>query len=249
MAFSTISCKFAINNKPNLIRMKVKRINARKYQIILFVIMLFIVNSCKEKTIREYAQEGLKYEAKGDLEKAQECFSIVENSGDSAVMFELGEAYSTPALVRGYGDRDDYKAAYWYRLAAEQGHSKAQCYLGICYEEGEGVPQDYKQAAYWFEKSALQGDSHAQASIGILYYTGNGVERDSLKAEYWWEKLALSKDDSGQSLLGICFGNGSSGLPIDKERSNYWWRIVAKNNPERADKILEAIEQDDTSKE
>lgn len=247
MVFSAITCKFAVNNKPNLMRMKAGRINKKKYQIILFVIMLFIVSSCKEKTIREYAREGLKYEAKGDIEKAQECFLIVENSGDSAVMFKLGDAYSMTAY--GYGIVDDYKAAYWYRLAAERGHSKAQCYLGICYENGKGVPQDYKQAAYWFEKSALQGDSFAQASIGILYYTGNGVERDSLKAENWWEKLALSKDDSGQSLLGICFGNGSSGLPKDKVKSKFWYQKAAENNPKDYEGILEYLEQEDTSKE
>lgn len=230
-------------------RMKAGRINKKKYQIILFVTMLFVMNSCKEKTIREYADDGLKYEANGDLEKALECFSIVENSGDSVAMFELGEAYSTPGTAGGYGDNDDTKAVYWYRLAAERGHSKAQCYLGICLKEGWGVTQDFKQAAYWFEKSASQGDSHAQASIGILYYTGNGVERDSLKAEYWWEKLALSKDERGQALLGICFGNGSSGLPKDKVKSKFWYQKAAENNPKDYEGILEYLEQEDTSKE
>ena len=195
MAFSTISCKFAINNKPNLIRMKVKRINARKYQIILFVIMLFIVSSCKEKTIREYAREGIKYEAKGDIEKAQECFLIVENSGDSAVMFELGDAYSMTAY--GYGIVDEYKAAYWYRLAAERGHSKAQCYLGVMYEEGRGVKQDYFKAVEWYQKAADQGQSDAQFNLGLLYYDGEGVRQNYTKAKEYFGLACDNKDQDG----------------------------------------------------
>ena len=33
----------------------------------------------------------------------------------------------------GLGQSDD-EAAHWYRLAAEQGESAAQCNLGICYD-------------------------------------------------------------------------------------------------------------------
>ena len=34
------------------------------------------------------------------------------------------------------------EAANWYRKAAEQGHANAQYKLGMCYENGRGVPQD-----------------------------------------------------------------------------------------------------------
>ena len=45
----------------------------------------------------------------------------------------------------------DYKEALkWYRRAAEQGHEDAQYRLGIMYEAGQGVPQDYIQAHTWF---------------------------------------------------------------------------------------------------
>jgi len=41
--------------------------------------------------------------------------------------------------------------------AAEQGDARAQKNLGICYYEGEGVPQDYKKAVHWLSKSKEQG--------------------------------------------------------------------------------------------
>jgi len=46
---------------------------------------------------------------------------------------------------------------YWYRKAAEQEYPVAQYNLGVRYDNGQGVPQDYKQAVYWFSKAAEQG--------------------------------------------------------------------------------------------
>ncbi|MCD8237521.1 MAG: sel1 repeat family protein, partial [Prevotellaceae bacterium] len=54
------------------------------------------------------------------------------------------------------------KAAEWYAKAAEQGNAKAQNALGVCYEKGQGVVQDFIKAAEWYAKAAEQGDADAQ---------------------------------------------------------------------------------------
>jgi TPR repeat protein len=51
----------------------------------------------------------------------------------------------------------------WYRLAAEQGINKAQYNLGIMYDDGQGVPQDYAEAVKWYRLAAEQGN--AESSI------------------------------------------------------------------------------------
>ena len=44
-------------------------------------------------------------------------------------------------------ERKDYKEAVrLYRLSAEQGDALAQSNLGFMYQQGHGVPQDYKEA-------------------------------------------------------------------------------------------------------
>lgn len=40
---------------------------------------------------------------------------------------------------------------------ADMGNDEAQFGLGVMYENGDGVPQDYRQAAVWYRKSAEQG--------------------------------------------------------------------------------------------
>ena len=48
-------------------------------------------------------------------------------------------------------------ALKWYRMAAEQGDADAQTDLGIMYDNGFGVPQDYAEALKWYRKAAEQG--------------------------------------------------------------------------------------------
>ncbi len=43
-----------------------------------------------------------------------------------------------------------------YRLAADQGDATAQFDLGLLYERGRGVPQDYVEAHIWFNLAAAQ---------------------------------------------------------------------------------------------
>ncbi len=51
--------------------------------------------------------------------------------------------------------RGDYVTAIpEWRPLAEQGNADAQFFLGVMYEIGEGVPQDYAQAHMWFNFAA-----------------------------------------------------------------------------------------------
>ncbi len=55
-------------------------------------------------------------------------------------------------------ERGDYDTALKeFRPLAEQGEAVAQWSLGIMYERGRGVPQDYVQAYRWYTLAASQG--------------------------------------------------------------------------------------------
>ena len=61
----------------------------------------------------------------------------------------------------GVTEDDAEEAVHWYRLAAEQGHTRAQLNLGAMYATGEGVPQDLVFAYMWSDFSAAQGNESA----------------------------------------------------------------------------------------
>ena len=54
------------------------------------------------------------------------------------------------------------QAAVWYWKAAEQGVPEAQSNLGLLYEEGKGVPQDYAEAYFWLDLAVAQETQEEQ---------------------------------------------------------------------------------------
>ena len=62
----------------------------------------------------------------------------------------------------GQGVPQDNQQAYkWYRLAADQGVREAQYDLGVMYENGLFVPQDYILAHMWGNLAAASGSESA----------------------------------------------------------------------------------------
>ena len=57
------------------------------------------------------------------------------------------------------------KQLKWYRLAAEQGDANGQFKLGLMYDKGCDVDQDYMEAARWYRLAAEQGHGEAQHSM------------------------------------------------------------------------------------
>ena len=61
----------------------------------------------------------------------------------------------------------DAKVPIWFQKAADQGYMYAQAELGLIYENGWGVPQDYVRAHMWFNLAA----SHAASDN--FYFEAN----------------------------------------------------------------------------
>lgn len=89
---------------------------------------------------------------------------------------------------------------------ARQGDPEAQYTLGMMYDDGDGLSQDYQQAARWFRAAAEQGHAQAQRQLGRLYFHGLGLERNLLQA-YAWFNLATAQGDDR-------FGMGRNSLKL-----------------------------------
>ena len=71
---------------------------------------------------------------------------------------------------------------------AEMGDALAQHNLGVIYEQGKGVEQDYTKAVEWFTKAAEQNNADAQYNLGLMYIKGEGVKSNSINAKEWFKK-------------------------------------------------------------
>ena len=105
--------------------------------------------------------------------------------------------------------KGDFKTALFvFEDLASEGNAKAQYFLGVMYQNGEGVRQDYKKAFEWYERAALQGDAEAQHTLALIYENGTGVKQDFEKAREWHKKAALQGHTISKYFIGDMHING-----------------------------------------
>jgi TPR repeat protein len=137
-------------------------------------------------------QEGsLAYQRK-DYEAALNIWRPIAEHGSSEAQRWLGRLYDNGLGV----PKDQAKAAFWYRNAAEQGDTYAQSRLGQMYiMGGDTITRDTGIGLMWLKKAADQGDASVQNFLGNLYSDGMwGVRRDEDQAAAWYRKAADQGD-------------------------------------------------------
>ena len=90
----------------------------------------------------------------------------LDQKGLPEAQFNLGRMYEL-----GFGVGQDHaEACKWYRKAADQGHTRAQCNLGVMYKDGCGnaIEQSKVKARYWYHKAAEQGDRSAWEALRAM---------------------------------------------------------------------------------
>jgi len=124
---------------------------------------------------------------------------------------------------------------------AEDGDAEAQFNLGVMYDDGEGVPQDYKEAFKWYTKSAEQGVAEAQHNLGWMYDKGEGVPQDQKEAVKWYRKAAEQGLAKAQHNLGCMYDNGK-GVPKDLVQAYAWYNVAQANGWELANLLRDELE-------
>jgi len=109
--------------------------------------------------------------------------------------------------------------------------------LGLCYFDGNGVPQDMKKAMYWFSKAAEQGRVEAQVFLGCHY----AELEEYKKAAYWHSKAAKQGNAVAQYNMGALYENGD-GVSEDLEKAVYWYTKAAEQGNEDAQQALDDLQ-------
>jgi uncharacterized protein len=112
------------------------------------------------------------------------------------------------------------------KKGAAQGEVKAQTTLGVMYDKGKGVPQDYPEALKWYRLAATQGDALAQYNLGVMYDMGKGVPQDYAEALKWYRLAAAQGDAEAQTNLGVMYAQGK-GVLQDYVQAHKWFTLAA----------------------
>jgi TPR repeat protein len=81
--------------------------------------------------------------------------------------------------------------------------------VGVHYDKGRGVEQDYGKALEYYTLAAEKGVPVAFFAIGDFYYLGKGVEADTDKAAEYYQKAldaGYKPDEEDQEHLKAVMG-------------------------------------------
>ena len=143
-------------------------------------------------------------------------------------------------IARGYElgigmARNLAQAVLCYVQAADKGCAEAAYHLGELYEEGNGLPQDYRQAADWFAKSAQlyhpNGEARSQKCLRMI--EEENARLSALQEEQQLARQAqLAQREAAQKPQKtiLFFDTETNGLPfnykLDYTATSNWPRLI-----------------------
>ncbi len=95
-----------------------------------------------------------------------------------------------------YCDPQPEKAFPYYQKAASQGYPEGEYFLGLAYEQGQVIKQDYSQAMQYY-KLASKDYAPALTRIGIMYKEGKGEAIDHIKAMHYFHEAIEMDHEPG----------------------------------------------------
>ena len=170
--------------------------------------------------------------------------------GNSDAQFLLGLKYGGYDFLFGkwelrkfrdgsfYNEDLDYdKAAYWFLRAAEQGHGRAQAYLGRCFELGYGVVKNMEEAIRWYRLSTVEGDDKGELHLGDCFRDGYSVQDGTVWRKdpdcYWCKYTHKCTEHTYPSYR--------TALEANIDSAKYYWQKSAVQGNETAKERLQKI--------
>lgn len=143
-------------------------------------------------------------------------------------------------------ESDPEAAMACFLEALEAGNEKAARYVGLMYEHGLGVDQDYALAAEYYEQGVASGDLTSIYYLGLLYEQGLGVEQDYPKAAALYAEVSASDNKSATGVVaaGVALGRlYEQGLGVEQDlgRALELYREAAEYGDEDAAAALERL--------
>lgn len=111
------------------------------------------------------------------LEKAKQ--------GDVTAQYQVASIYHKKNNI--------VEAIKWYKMAADEGRSGAQFYLGKIYLNGEGgIDKNVEEAIKYLSLSAKQGAVSAQYELAIIYLEGKEVPQNINEGIKWMSEMGCA---------------------------------------------------------
>src|SRR6516165_9606818 len=148
-------------------------------------------------------------------------FEKAAEAGDAAAAYNFGVCLAEGVNL----EKDEARAAYWFRKAAETLADAAYAYA-TSLEHGRGVEKDEVAAREWMTRAADAKLPLALLNLGRMHNMGIGGPCDDEAAKQCFEQAADAGHAHAMFVLGALHGGGH-GIATDRELSLSWYRKAA----------------------
>ena len=200
-------------------------------------------------SVQDYYTDGVNITIDdGYTEKVLTTMLEAASAGHSGACYFLGRYYWFSA----WSNNENYKESFkWFLKGYESGSSDCTFWLGVLYDNGQGVGQDKKTATRLFIESARKGDTRAiprlesltktyianadledadiQLYLAIMSEYGFGVEQNRSKAVTYYRKSADLGNKIAQERLSAkdkeynsYFENGKTDIGTSGANTSRW---------------------------
>ena len=114
--------------------------------------------------------------------------------------------------------------------------------LGVLYENGRGVPQDYAKAREWYEKAADKGDADAMIDLGLLYENGQRRAAPLRQGARVVRKGRRQGQRHRDDPTSAAHDENGRGVPQDYARAREWYEKAADKGTAGAVEALESLD-------
>lgn len=137
-----------------------------------------------------------------------------------------------------YGQSDFPAAQKLLRPLADQGNPEAQLYIGLMYDNGQGVKKNHAEAMTWFRKAGANGNMRALYLVGEAYLSD--PKPNYAEAAKMLRKPAEQGDSDAQDSLGWLLETGH-GVTQDVDEGRKWFlRSANQGNQNGMDHAAES---------
>jgi TPR repeat protein len=126
---------------------------------------------------------------------------------------------------------------------AESGTAEGKYQLGMRYEKGGAVPQNYPEAVRWYRLSAMQGYPGGQYKLCEMSERGQGLPQDYQEALRWCGLAADQGHGPAMFMLGRLYHTGH-GVPRDLVRAHMWYNLATANGYDEGKKWRDRLADD-----
>jgi TPR repeat protein len=114
-----------------------------------------------------------------------------------------------------------------YQAATEEDDPDSMYLLGLMFDRGAVLSQNYQEALRWYGLASALGQRDAMNSVGVMYALGHGVPQDASEALNWWTKAAGAGSVAALTNIATTYYNGlgANGV-IQMLPSGFGWQRI-----------------------